>query len=426
MPWRLTGRRKRQDITPNEIEQTQARVSVIKDAFEKHKSIILEVIKAETNDSAAAQEHIDTVIGTLDRLNKDLEGIKRVLRVNDEVARYLFKPIRSAQNWSIIATVVFGIVGVLLASPVWISIFRGAYKSEQLTPDYFDELKLKNLRRNLADSLYADAISDSEALANAASDERIKSQALIYRVAAQLQLDSYSNVPDILAQIPETDEFITAQKILVTAVYHSKVNEYREASDLLQRVLDDERFAIFWPDAVHYQCRLESMRLHADEFDVKSFEKLNILNKRLGEFKADKLILDLSSGREIFVSELRRGYSKLIDEKKGQLEKEKRRAAAAELARHLRVAIRYNGWSVNGVLVSNPMVKDRAERIDVLLRRTYPGIQTNVSMISPQEIKARKGYWIDCYFLLTQKGKEFWNNYVSFARIIDQPDCHNH
>lgn len=402
------GAARRQTLTPAIIDQTQKRIAHIKEALEKTKKVTA-AISGEGGEAQA-----NAVIETLTDLSKDFDAIKQVMKVNEEIKRYLFNPIRSAQAWSIVVTILFGIVGVLLASPTWISLIRSRMGPQDITKDYYHNLKLKNVRKDLGAGLFRDVVRDSTVIYDEARESGPGAQALIYRAAARLHLDDErAAIADDLARIPEIDDFITGQKLLLTAVYQAKELEMDEARSILRRVLDEQRLESFWPDAVHYQFEVEWQTYMEHGSSKEGFHKLEVLQTRLAEFEGDKLVLDFFSGKEIFAKELATQYAQKLEGERKELGRRLKEAEFQGLARGLRIQVLYNAWSSRNGLVSDPRVKTRAIRLADNLQATFPKLKITATQLADVTVRSRGSIWANAVFLPTPKGREFWSKYAS-------------
>jgi hypothetical protein len=405
-----------------EIKILQNVFPATRENLTRSKHIIVASIKdKEKVTEGAALHQFSDLMDTICNIEKQLKDLSDILSINDKIKQHLFKPIKTSQWISIWTTVLFGLVGLLLAGPQLTKYFD---RTEDITPpSYYTTLILQNVRQDIGDGLLTDAQANIDEILRTNQDSKSKAQAMLYKsfIGLLMDSDSYENIlRDISSVEGEGDNFINGQKILMTSIYHYKTDNYEESQRFLREIDNNNIYDRFGFESLYYQYLItlaQSSQYEKTMAGVKeSLSKLReakIKLYRLKEYEFSSEVMDMTSGKVYNRQGIIDVGSILYDQKIKEIEKTKSKLEDAILIKkyekemnNIKIAIRYNTLKLGNKTGANPEVLLRAEKFRDNIRKNYPKMKVSFGPINESDIEAG-GYKYDNLYWKNDKSRLF-------------------
>ncbi len=354
----------------------------------------------------------------IDELLASLNEISQVYGVRDAIHRVLFDTIRKVQVAGIVMTFFFGIVGMILAFPNLKTLFQKPYPG--IVPNYPQELRLQNLRRDLSEGLYGDVISNAGYIVRETDEGRIKGHALFHRAVARILREDTDreNLMNEIAKIGSEDESLAAYRPFLYAVLHLKQSEPDKAMNLLADVLNNQDYKEYWFDANFYYFQALMDQVDVSAPDSQMIHRLDVYLNRITKSPPRKEILNLLDGKQYQATELATMTSQSLKNLGQQIDIEHQNLLLATRLGDVKVAIRYNLFKYRGKATANVMVKRRATAMREQLKDYFPEVSVSLGSITKQEF-VKRGYDSDYYYCSDGLGEYFWREKLSNSVDID-------
>lgn len=395
-----------------------------------------EVIKGAFTIAEKSEEKgkkkLEDFFSLLQELEVELTEVQELVKINDKIKRYLFKPIQRTQRTAMWVAIVFGVVGAILKGPEFADWFQSKFTQKAVAPSYYENLRLQNIRSYMNPELYPKAIERINDLIETSGDPKIRAQAEVYRSVIYLNSENTTDEIDIWKEIQSINEsgdsFLEGKKLLLTGIYHLKKGNTEECESFLRKVETGGKYGdILQLESYYYQMvsLISSEKLTESEKVNISNDIIKRLQEKLKTISPEFVFVDMSSGEKRIKNEIEADLEKRIAEEKAkkklieaekakQMAEEERIRKAEEEAqireekrkelyrqfKNLKVGIIYNRFKLNGRIASNRKVVAKANDIRKKLTTGFPEM-ANISKLKPLEsnyVNQGVGYQKDNYY----------------------------
>ncbi len=366
--------------------------------------------KSEEKSEGEVRKKVKNLIGDIEKIESNLEELLEILAINDKIKKHLLSPIDASQNKGIWVSIIFGFVGLLLTGPQVFQYF--STKSDPYTkPEYYTSVRLQNIRQYFDDGLLNDVNDASQDIIKDSKEEKSVAQAKVYLALNNILKKNVKKdgLLKSIEQIPDNiDSFITGQKLLITAIYHSNNSDYEEATNVLRKMANDEIYENFHLEANYYRFLTEIESLDLNKIDSKRISDLKAYVSHIEKSENENKFLDKTTGKLLDkFSAVQKAKEELNDIEK-LYEGELKEKTIRENINSLKVAIRYNRYIYKSKVHTNKKVKQRAKQTVEIIRKAYPQISIDIKSISPNEIRAG-GYGSDMFYAHNKVAKTFFD-----------------
>lgn len=397
------------------VKNSLKAVEELQESVKKEKKLLIVAIEGGTNNNEIAENTYKNLKERIGGLKKDLEVLSRILEMKKPIGKYLLEPIRKSLRVAFWVTVGISFIGLLLAGPDLYMKIKQIFtqRSQFTTPEYYNEVILKNVRKTIYNGFYTEADKNLKELISKCEEEDVLSQALVYKAIIAL-LDrsaDYGSILQTIVEIPvKDDDFLEGQKVTLTAIFHYQNNEFEECANLLRQINNDVKFRRFHLEANYYRFRLSLKQYEIDELNKQVLGEARFFLNEIKESPDNCEFFDLISRRPYEKKEnLLNDASLLLNQREEALRERVSLDNLMKELSQLRIAIRYNVNRLGGRDIPNEDVVKRAETFKNLISEKYPDLNVDICGISKEEI-GLGGYNDDFVFWKNNAAKIFLEN----------------
>jgi len=381
------------------VNEVMANLSQAQSHFEKFEGTFVGVIKdLEKKTEDEAKNYANQFKEAVEEIKINLQELLQILKLNKQIEKHLFSPIRKSQRWAMIFTIIFGLTGAISLVPNTAKWIKSTFGTKEIRPEYYFKRRLEIIRQYINNQSFKEANNNIDDLFKEKLDESTRAQASIYKCLIQLRSETTGADEKLknISLIPLLDNHLEAQQILLTAIFHYENGEFIECDELLRKIYNEEKFSNFHLEAIYYRFRTKIKQFEDVDNDPQLIKDAENFINIMKEISFESEILDLTSGKiysrqsllnytEILLSQQQEKMEQIIAEKKLQ-----------DTLHSLKIAIRYNINKLGNRYPTNKKVKSRAEDFYISLKEKYPKLNINFGAIS--KIESNKGAYDQDYY----------------------------
>lgn len=376
------------------------------DTLNKQSGMIKELYKQEGLSEEQAQKNIQSIFTSLDNLQVVLNDLSEIVRMDKKIQEYLFRQIRRTQFLNIVLSVIIGIIGLVFKGPEFYDrVIKPRISPDAISSEYANDYVLKNIKDAIEIEDFENAIRRIDKFLSEDHKENIKAQAQIYKqLIFSLQGKEFTDILSEITKIKTSENYIKSQRNMLIAILHSKNNNFPETTKLLNEIIDQEEYRNFVLEAKYYD-----IITTLEQGGEQDFERAKRLIESFRDVPSDYSFFDLYFGKP---RQNKRDALNVINQyfqvRESQIKSEKEKIIYDQQRKSIRITVKYNTYTYNGLRQSNPDVKAKAQRIHDMLSEKFGDNLTPLSAINATD----NGYVDNNVFYRGQLNQQLFNNEI--------------